>query len=314
MSEHFFVESFPLVPGTDDPIQAWRQWRRAEAAYNRVANKLDDWTPEISEEFRRAERAKNEAWKLAARLLDAASLPEDSPMVPERDRPAAPRESEVTSAMIAAGISALSPNEVLPFERVDQVVIRIYCAMKAISQNGGPSALCQCSLAEGPPFAGHSMTSPSSQASVSRISFQTDMTSPAALEIPLGFMLEAVWPDQARWLGLIGRPRLNAAEIGAVNLATWPELEKPFDLLGKVFNLCWEGGWGEAGIVAQRLWARSSLIVRTTDQTNKLLPSAQTDTESGWTDTSNMLMANLSSLGESLTTHQLCIACHSERA
>jgi hypothetical protein len=149
------------------------------------------------------------------------------------------------------------------------------------------------------------MTSLPANAQVSRISFRTDMTKPAALEIPLGFMLEAVWPDQARWLGLIGRPRLNAAESGAVNLATWPELEKPFDLLGKIFDQSWEGAWGEAGIVAQGLWARSSLIVRTTDQTDKLLPNAQIDTDSGWTDTTNMLMANLSFLGENLTAYQL---------
>src|SRR5437667_12259082 len=38
-----------------------------------------------------------------------------------------------------------------------------------------------------------------------RMSFFTDMTRADAPVIPLGCMLEAAWPDQARWLGLIGR-------------------------------------------------------------------------------------------------------------
>jgi hypothetical protein len=50
----------------------------------------------------------------------------NTPTLEKRDRPAAPREADVTPEMIAAGVSALAPNEVLPFERVDQVVTRVY--------------------------------------------------------------------------------------------------------------------------------------------------------------------------------------------
>lgn len=60
-----------------DAIRAWRNWRKAEAAYNQVARKLDDWTSEVGSEFHAAKKAKEEAWKRACYLLDAASLTED---------------------------------------------------------------------------------------------------------------------------------------------------------------------------------------------------------------------------------------------
>jgi hypothetical protein len=73
-------------------------------------------------------------------------------------------------------------------------------------------------------------------AHISRISFATDMTKGGSPEIPLGYMLEAAWLDQARWLGLIGRTRLTTQELKRVNLHTWPELEKPFSLLSRLFD------------------------------------------------------------------------------
>lgn len=143
------------------------------------------------------------------------------------------------------------------------------------------------------------MTNHPPEARVSRLSFITDMTKVGALEIPLGFMLEATWPKQARWLGLIGRTRLTPTEIAAVNLLTWPELEKPFDLLGRAFDRGWEGGWGEAWSVAQGLWSRSPVVVRTTDHDEWLL-DATINTENAWTLTTEMLSNRLSLLGQRL--------------
>jgi hypothetical protein len=143
------------------------------------------------------------------------------------------------------------------------------------------------------------MTSPPFEARISRIFFVTDMTRPQAPEIPLGFMLEAVWPEQARWLGLIGRTRLNSTEIDAINLATWPEMEKPFGLLDKIFDQGWEGAWGEAGIVAQTAWTRSALIIETSKH-DELPSNAQIDSDTAWSATTDMLCAQLSLLGERL--------------
>jgi hypothetical protein len=143
------------------------------------------------------------------------------------------------------------------------------------------------------------MTKSPSMARISRISFCTDMTRASAFEILLGFMLEAVWPDQARWLGLIGRTRLSSVEIKTVNLATWPEFEKPFGLLDRMFDQAWESAWGNAGVAAQQLWTRTSLIVQT-DQHNQLLLEAKIDTDSAWASTVRMLDAQLTHLGEKL--------------
>jgi hypothetical protein len=143
------------------------------------------------------------------------------------------------------------------------------------------------------------MASRSPNARASRISFVTDMTRPDAPELLLGYLLEAVWPEQARWLGLIGRTRLIPSELALINLKTWPELEKPFGLLDRTFDESWEGSWGEAGATAQRLWTRSPLTVRG-EQHDELLIEAEIDSDSAWTKTTDMLSSHLTLLGEKL--------------
>ena len=75
---------------------------------------------------------------------------------------------------------------------------------------------------------------------ISRISFFTDMTRADAPVIPLGYMVEAAWPEQARWLGMIGRTRLTPFELEHVSLATWPDLRAPFGMLTTLFDHGWE--------------------------------------------------------------------------
>lgn len=136
-------------------------------------------------------------------------------------------------------------------------------------------------------------------ARISRISFGTDMTRPNAPEIPLGFMLEAVWPDEARWLGLIGRTRLSVAESALINIATWPELKKPFSLLDRMFDQGWGAQWGEAGTATAALWARSSMIMDTQQQ-DELLAQASIESESAWAAATALLERQLSLLGDQL--------------
>lgn len=100
---------------------------------------------------------------------------------------------------------------------------------------------------------------------ISRIEFQTDLTRGNAPLIPLGFLLEAAWIDQARWLGLIGRTTLIRPERDLINFATWPELEKPFVLLERLFDRGWDVDWGEAGSAVQADWCRSALSINVAD-------------------------------------------------
>lgn len=143
------------------------------------------------------------------------------------------------------------------------------------------------------------MASLPAKARESRLSFCTDMTKSSASVIPLGYMLEAVWPDEARWLGLIGRTKLMGHELELVNLATWPDLEKPFTFLDKVFDQGWGGEWGNAGVIAQSVWLRSPLLV-VIDDNDDLLKEAEIDSEAGWTSVTDMLAARLTMLGQKL--------------
>ncbi len=137
-------------------------------------------------------------------------------------------------------------------------------------------------------------------ARVTTISFATDSTKETAAAIPLGFMIEATWPDQIRWLGLIGRTRLTVGEIHRVNLLTWPELEKPFDMLGRLFDKGWAAGWGEAGAAIAQDWASSALRVSTIDK-HGLLDGSRIETDVEWATTVVMLDAHLTSLGLQLS-------------
>jgi hypothetical protein len=128
---------------------------------------------------------------------------------------------------------------------------------------------------------------------ISRISFFTDMTRADAPVIPLGFILEAAWPDQARWLGLIGRTRLTPLELDKINLITWPDLRAPFALLDNLFEKGWQSAWGEAGHSIQKDWSRSAFSVDTDDHPITTLTA---DTPEAWTATSEVLCALLNAL------------------
>ncbi len=129
---------------------------------------------------------------------------------------------------------------------------------------------------------------------ISRISFFTDMTRADAPVIPLGFILEAAWPDQARWLGLIGRTRLTRPELDKINLTTWPDLCAPFALLDSLFEKGWQSAWGEAGYSIQKDWSRSAFSVKTDDY--PAVGTLTADTSEEWTATSDVLCTQLNAL------------------
>jgi hypothetical protein len=128
---------------------------------------------------------------------------------------------------------------------------------------------------------------------LSRISFFTDMTRAEAPVLPLGFMLEAAWPDQARWLGLIGRTSLTRAELDCVNLTTWPELRAPFDLLDGLFDKGWEAKWGHADEAIRSEWSRSAFAIHTDQHP---LSTLSAETAEAWTSTCDVLCTQLNAL------------------
>ena len=136
-------------------------------------------------------------------------------------------------------------------------------------------------------------------ARISRISFLTDARSGRAPTLPLGFMLEAAWPDEARWLGIIGRVSLLPEELGTINLATWPELRTPFSLLDKMFEAGWQAAWGEAGGVANNQNLYSSINVQI-EEAGGIIAGTQIESEAAWANTCNLLFQRLVSFREIL--------------
>jgi hypothetical protein len=133
---------------------------------------------------------------------------------------------------------------------------------------------------------------------ISCISFVTDMTRANAPLIPLGFVLEATWPEQARWLGLIGRTRLTEPELDKINRATWPELQTPFGLLNKMFEQGWDSAWGEAGTILQNSWVRSSIAIDVDEY--PLISEFSAETPEKWAGTCDGLGIVLNGFGAKL--------------
>jgi hypothetical protein len=129
---------------------------------------------------------------------------------------------------------------------------------------------------------------------ITRISFLTDMTRADAPVIPLGYMLEAAWPEKARWLGLVGRMRLTPLELDRVNKTTWPELHNPFATLADLFEKGWDAQWGEAGTVIQNGWSRSAFSVETSE--HQIGPALSAESAEAWGGTCNLLCAELNAL------------------
>lgn len=125
-----------------------------------------------------------------------------------------------------------------------------------------------------------------------RIAFTTDMTR-AAPVIPLGYMLEGVWDDETRWLGLVGRTKLTPAELQRVNLTTWPDLTEPFEFLSKQFEAGWGARWGDAGSAVEHAWARSALVVEVSDAA-RLLGDANVDFRADQQAAGQLLIGKLS--------------------
>jgi len=135
---------------------------------------------------------------------------------------------------------------------------------------------------------------------ISRISFQTDMTRAGAPVIPVARVLESVWPDTLRWVGLIGRTRFTPVELDHMNLETWSEFSNPRELLARLWDAGWNSAWGETGEAIQKVWARSALMTETTTLPGLLPEATANDPEAILEETDNLLFARIMAEGKHL--------------
>ena len=137
------------------------------------------------------------------------------------------------------------------------------------------------------------MPIPTAVVRISRISFQTDMTRADAPVFPFARVLECVWPNAIRWVGLIGRTRLTPLELDKINLDTWPEFQNPHDLLMKVWDCGWDSTWGDAGWAIQKngigsAWRLISKICKASSQSR-----FQADPDATLTEASPILLVRM---------------------
>lgn len=106
-----------------------------------------------------------------------------------------------------------------------------------------------------------------------RIEYQTDLSRSDKHVLPLGYVLEARWSDDVRWLGMLFRRRLSPLELEHVDLETWHELKDLEPFMNGLFENAWSQELGAAtqapslgaGLVASRYPAHSSLQFNSTE-------------------------------------------------
>ncbi|MFZ5674413.1 MAG: hypothetical protein ACOZAM_15765 [Pseudomonadota bacterium] len=133
---------------------------------------------------------------------------------------------------------------------------------------------------------------------VSHIHFKVDMTNSMAPTIPLGVMLEVVWPGKGRWFGLVGRTQLVEQEKHLANLTDFPELADPWTFLSKQFSDAWEQSAGKSGswLSSKFRWA-----LHVTPPEQVAIPGIEPEhPESEWAEVVSALTTMLNSLGSNL--------------
>jgi hypothetical protein len=73
-----------------------------------------------------------------------------------------------------------------------------------------------------------------------RIEYRTDLTRAREPVLPVGFVLEAHWNNDVRWLGMLFRKRLMPLELDRVNLETWPEMNDLETFMNGLFDKVWD--------------------------------------------------------------------------
>jgi hypothetical protein len=73
-----------------------------------------------------------------------------------------------------------------------------------------------------------------------RIEYRTDLTRTQGPVLPVGFVLEARWSNDVRWLGMLFRKRLMPIELDHVDLKTWPEMAKLEPFMNEMFEETWD--------------------------------------------------------------------------
>lgn len=73
-----------------------------------------------------------------------------------------------------------------------------------------------------------------------RIEYRTDLMRTHEPVLPVGFVLEARWSNDVRWLGMLFRRQLTPIELDRVDLRTWPEMAKLEPFMADMFEQTWK--------------------------------------------------------------------------
>ena len=114
-----------------------------------------------------------------------------------------------------------------------------------------------------------------------RIEYHPDLSWSNEYALPIGFMLEAHWSNDVRWLGILFRRRLTALELERVDLETWAELKELEPFMNGLFETAWTEDLGKPGqvpllgssVVAKNYPMHSSLQFAADKPGVKLSPS-----------------------------------------
>jgi hypothetical protein len=75
-----------------------------------------------------------------------------------------------------------------------------------------------------------------------RVEFRSDLTRAHAPSFRVAYLLETHWVNEVRWLGMLFRKRLTAAELDLVDTQTWPEMGNLEKFMTGLFDEAWAAG------------------------------------------------------------------------
>jgi hypothetical protein len=90
-----------------------------------------------------------------------------------------------------------------------------------------------------------------------RIEYRTNLTRANTAVIGLGFLLEAQWENDIRWLGMLFRRKINPIENDFIDQATWPELNSNLEAF---MTGLFEEAWSNSRVSGGRAFGSDAIV------------------------------------------------------
>jgi hypothetical protein len=133
---------------------------------------------------------------------------------------------------------------------------------------------------------------------LSQFIFYTDMTRRGGAEIPLGLVLEVVWPAKGRWMGLVGRTEITKNEMRLVHAPSLPELTKPWTFVLSGFEEAWRMPAGKSGEYLAKKYSHALHVSPPVIQ-KAFFPTSYS-AETDWSEIVGYLTKRLKELGKTI--------------